>query len=309
MNRNTTALLAAVLIFAAVFTVIIYSYPTFNTITGSNTNQSVGRVVQANQAALLGFLGKYGFDSNTSLSAYYQVPANNEMIINCNYGVEPSYYNIPPLVALENFTAYKEYTNITTDVGKYTLCVIDPGLPGCTTITGVIYNFTMKFMNYSTAYSLYNSTASTLYRAYNSVKSIPEAEANSTFFGPLYYDISVLNSTNESLQSSMVKSLIKLEQIPEYILDLKNGTVETDPIYLPVPFQYEIYYYPLRATCNSSLVVFNLISSLSNFATQTYYNIYTGLGADVTNICINDSSNSCKQSELNTLNISFYAQR
>ena len=309
MKSNTTILLAAVLVFAAAFTIILYLYPSINTALARNTNQPTTPTISANQAALLEFLGKYGFDSNTSLSAYYQAPANNEMIINCNYGVEPFYYNVPPLVALENFTAYELYTNVSTEVGEYTLCAVDPNLPYCSSIESSLYNFTMRFMNYSVAYGIYNSTASTLYKAYNSVESIPEEYANSSFFAPLYYDISVLKSTNESSKSSMISSLIKLEQIPEIVLNLPNGTVETDPLYLPVPFQYEIFYYPYKVPCNSSLTIFNLVSDVSNFATQTYSNIYSSIGADVTNICINDSSNSCTQSDIKTLNVSFYVQR
>ncbi len=311
MNKNTTVLLAAVLVFAAALTIVLYLYPAFNLnpISTSNTNQSANTAALTNQADLSDFLGKYGFYSNTSLSAYYQVPANNEMIINCNYGIEPFYYNIPAILAIENITTYEAYTNISTDVGEYTLCIIDPTLPYCSYINDSLYNFTMKFMNYSTAYALYNSTASTYYEAYDSIESAPDSVSSSAFFSPLLYDVSVLNSTNQSSESSVVSSLIKLQQIPQYILDLSNGTVETDPIYLPVPFQYEIYYYPLKEACNSSLTVFNLISNINNFETQTYYNIYSSAGADVTNICINDSSNSCKQSELNDLNISFYVQR
>ncbi len=316
MNRDSrfTIILAVILFLCTFFTILVYFYPPINlnpfSNNGSGVNGTATHVNSANSLAEAAFLGRYGFSTGTNLAGFYNLTNNNEMIINCKYGIVPQFYTIPPLLAMENASVFSLYNMIVSNVGKYTLCSLYNNISGCVAVKDSLYTLTDKYLNYSLAASVFNQTKTYIDGYYASLLSEinpPSSVNSSSIFAPFIYDVNLLNSTNSS-ESSMINALINLKQMPLEVLETLNGSAITFPFSLSVPFEFPVYSYPLAPACNSTLNIFNMISNISDFKTQTYSGIYNNMAANVQNICVNNSNNMCTMANTNNLNVSFYVQ-
>jgi hypothetical protein len=325
MSKHVAAVaLAAVLAFAIALALVVYLYSPegLNPFIRVNTIQNNTTPTQsANSIALSSFLNNYGFLNITNLAAFYQIPTNNEIVLNCNVGIIPEYlYNIPFYIISANHSAYSGYNYMVSEVGLLTMCNFDNNLAGCSSVNNILYNFSVAHLNYTTIYELYNQTKQFVLGDYESVANF--TGGNSSYFSPIFDDKALLSSTNVSFKG-MIKSLIDLKALPGLVLDFSNGTVygvTNEFIGIPanqsisnamadefyVPFQFPTVLYPFMTPCNSSLHVFNFISDTSAFKTKTYSDIYSNLSAKITNICVASSSNSCNQTIDRNLNVSFY---
>lgn len=303
-----TPILAVILLGACAFSIAIYFYQPANLNPLITSNQT--GAPNQNSIAEEQFLQRYNFTNDTNIVGLYNFTTGNEMILNCNYGMAPQFYTVPPLLTAENQSTAELYDTVVSYVGKATICEIDSGLPGCAVIKQDLYNFTTRYFNYTLTLAVFNQTKTYIdgYYTYLLQAIMPPSAVNSSsMFGPLLYDVNLLNATNGT-ESSMLLALLGLKSMPRAVINFPNGTVIDSPVYLDVPFEFPIVYYPLKEPCNSTLNVFNLISSLGTFATQTYSDIYAGIGARVTNVCINSNNNDCTKTSANNLNISFYVQ-
>ena len=306
MSDKYTILLLAILILVAISTTILYIYQfSVTKASSANNGQANNTLNVANAAKSANFLNRYNFSNETLLAQYYKTSSLNEMIVDCSYGVIPVAGNVPPVLIAQNETAYTDYKTFVSYVGSYTLCNIDGELPGCSSIKSELFDFIMKYANYTLVYGIYNETKGLTDAAYLALNKSNASAAS--FYAPLSYDFNRLNSANTS-QTALANALIGLEPIPQYIFDLQNGSVLMSNFYVDVPFQYHTYAYPFKSACRNGLQIFNMIANVPNFKTQNYSFLYSGLNANVTNICINDSSNSCAESATKGLNISFYVQ-
>ncbi len=306
MSSRYTILLLTVLILVAIFTAMLYTYQVPVTNIGlTQNNQTMYALNALNAARLENFLNEYNFSNETLLAQYYQVSNSNEMIVDCSYGIIPVAGNVPPVLITQNETAYTDYKTFVSYVGAYTLCNIDGKPSGCSSIKSELFDFIMKYANYTLVYGIYNETKTLMDTSYLALNK--SNASTDSFYAPLSYDFNDLNAVNYS-QAALANALIDLKPIPQYIFDLQNGSVLTSQFYIDVPFQYHTFAYPFKSACSNGLQIFNLIASVQNFKSQNYSFLYSGLNANVKNICINDSSNSCAENNTKGLNISFYVQ-
>ncbi len=324
-GRTQTIILAGVLAVAIAFTLLLYLYPAknLNPLGSGSGNQSATSYLQSpNQAAVSNFLKAYNFSNITNLRGFYQVSNSNEMIFDCNSGVIAlQTLSIPAILERENSSAYGIYAHAISDVSTLTLCGLGIETTGCQAAKSALYNLSLKYMNYSMTYALFNRTAEFIKTMYDAVTSFNE---NSSFLAPVYYDEGLLNSTNTS-KPHMLTALIDLKALPSLVIDQPNGSVVgilNSVVEVPkndsiasvvsgefyVPFQFPTILYPAAPKCGPPATVFNLISDSNNFDAQTYASIYSGLNAKVINICINSSSNSCSLQAMKGLGASFYVQ-
>lgn len=320
-GRFGTIALTIVLVVVIAFTFLIYIYPAggINPLNKNVvTNNTNTYAENQNQAALQSFLQRYNFSNVTYLPAFYQVPSSSEIIFNCGYGMIPNFQVIPSLLVAQNTSAMSTYDSFVSDMGTLTACGLGVDLPRCSYAKSQLYNLTMEYFNYTVLSGVFNQTAQTINDYY--LVTLTFQDPNSTYFDPLHYDEALMNSKNRS-KSYLASSLIGLESLPAIVLDLQNGTVigETNEFVdingsianaiageFYVPFQFPSVIYPTAPVCNSSLTIFNMVSDISSFMTTTYSALYAALGANVTNICVNSSSNSCDSQTMGGLDAPFY---
>lgn len=309
-NRITLALLATV-VFMAALTVILYVYPFGGALYSvrSNNNSTAG-----NSIATAAFLNANGFQNGTNLASFYQVQnSTNEIILGCDFGIQPKYMNIPLLQQLENSTDYAEYISFVSGVGLLTACESNESLPGCSDIKQYLYNLSSNVINITAVETLFIQTKTLLSYAYTAVEN--STLKNSSFFYPVFNDTAIMNATtiNNSAtnfttinKSAMLESMINLLPIPQYVLDYSNGSSIADPFYLDVPFRFHSLVFPFKQACNDN--VFNLVSNVTTFGSAVYTPLYSDLGRNITNICINSSQNRCTTAVMKEFNFSFYEQ-
>lgn len=291
-------ILIAVLVFMAALTILLYAFPL-------RIQKPSCCVIDQNALAESSFLQTYGFQNNTNLANFYQVQnKTNELVFDCNYGMEPVNTSMPAFQALENTSIYSVYSSFVHDVGLLTLCGYNSSLPGCSSVKQNLYNVSSKFMNATMVEQMFVSTRSIIYEVHSFVEN--SSFANSSFFYPVFNDTAIINSTADN-KSAMLRSLIDLVPIPQYVFDYPNGTVEVDPLYLDVPFRYHSFVYPMKKACTPN-TIFNLVSDISGFGSAAYDSIYSGLNASIFNICINSSMNNCAGTPSNKSGFSFYEQ-
>lgn len=294
-DKGTTAVLLAVLVFIAIATSLLYIFPLSNTAHAAE--------VSANSASLSKFFSAYGFKNGTNLASFYNVQnGTNEIIMSCNYGIKPAYMSIPLLQEVENSTAYSEYSSFVYDIGLFTACGFNDNLSGCSVMGRNIYNLSTLVMNTTTVITLLSQTKTLMYATYAVAQN--STLRNSSFFYPVFNDTKIINATFAN-KSSVLKSLISLVPIPQYVFNYNDSTV-VDPFYLDVPFRFHSLVFPFKQSCAGS--VFNLVSNITEFSNPIYTSLYSALGSDLTNVCINSSNNRCTGQVMKEFNFSFYEQ-
>ena len=299
-NKNRSNLLVVILFVLIAFTVLLYAYPFSGQIRGVMTKSSVPTSTES------AFLTSYGLPDNVSITSLYDVSQNNVMIISCNYAVQPTFFNIVPSLQAQNATAYGDYNTLIRDVGLYTVCSIynDTGI--CGGVESKLIDYGLAHLNGTAIKSMYNESLS-------EVSFIYDQLVNSTLSGSQMertaaYDKTLLDNQTNGTTAEITTALVKLRQIPTELVNLPNGTTVSDNFYLPVPFQFQYYYFPALPSCNKTLTVFNLIPDLSSFESQTYQGMLSGLNTGATNICINSSTNDCGAAPASA-GVSFYVQQ
>ena len=296
MESNTVIkVLMILVILLAAFTAILYVYP--YKINFVNTAQNM-----SNNVKLGDFLSSYNINlsklSDKDLYYFYGGLSNNSIVFGCNYEMEPLAIALPVTSAL----LQTEYNNVIRDISLISMCSVE-NYTNCTVAEKQLYQFVNKSLNSSEISQLFNFSYSQAQAYYSEI--VASGLQNYSVVNPLKYDLKLFkNSTSES---GMINALLKMKEMTINIVFQGNGKIldygnETG-IYSP--FQFQVYKL-INATSCSDSKIFNIVVDPAYFSSPTYRYIYNGF-SNYTNICIINKDNSCSASEMEKLNMSFYA--
>lgn len=296
MESNTVIkVLMILVILLAAFTAILYVYP--YKINFVNTAQNM-----SNNVKLGDFLSSYNINlsklSDKDLYYFYGGLSNNSIVFGCNYEMEPLAIALPVTSAL----LQTEYNNVIRDISLISMCSVE-NYTNCTVAEKQLYQFVNKSLNSSEISQLFNFSYSQAQAYYSEI--VASGLQNYSVVNPLKYDLKLFkNSTSES---GMINAMLKMKEMTINIVFQGNGKIldygnETG-IYSP--FQFQVYKL-INATSCSDSKIFNIVVDPAYFSSPTYSYIYNGF-SNYTNICIINKDNSCSASEMEKLNMSFYA--
>lgn len=294
VNQSTLMILTIIVVLLAVLTVLLYVYP-FNPIVSVQTNSS-------NFVKLSNFISKYNINLNNisdkDLYYFYGGLGNNTVVFGCNYEIYPKF----PTAGLPSNTIESKYQNLLQDMTLNSMCSVE-NQTNCTYADAGLTTFIKGSMNSTMIIELFNLTYSDIRNYYEELNA--SGFGNNPLVGPLKYDIKLFNSSGNT--SQMINAIVDMKQMTANIAFYTNGSLLNYRLETQIysPFQFPVYKL-INATSCAVSNIFNLVIDPATFSSPTYSSIYRNLGS-YTNICILTNSNKCNSTELNKLNMSFYA--
>ncbi len=290
--NSLTIALFAVAVFLAV--AVAFMYVNYSYKSGLLVQQDANRLAQSL------FVGEYSIPNITSVNAFYGSQVNNSIVFGCNYVIVPAFPQLPSQYF--GTPSGSEYASIVKDTGLLSMCEV-ANISICARARDNL-SVLISTLNASDIEEMYNQTAFEVYSLYSellasNLSSLPSA-------APVVYDARLVNSTKFGNETNMIGTILSLKELGQNTMLFGNGSVVSNDVSFYGPFTFRTFHLLNATACDSPAHIFNIVTNESAFLNPVYASLYSGLGADVTNICSVTATNTCNSSEMEAINASFY---